>query len=206
MPKYVVGTVEEIAPGTHKIVEVGGRSIGVYNVNGEYFAILNRCPHQAGPLCKGNTYGFLKSGGVGEYEYSRPGEIVRCPWHGWEFDVKTGQSWFDPVQVRVRRYNVVVTSGSEIVAEEPGETLVRAEPAEPGSESAGEASAASASDTMPPAAKPGTTPAEVAAATAQAGAVEETEPGMEGMIKGPYVAETFPVTIDRDYVVVEMGR
>jgi len=199
MPKYVVGTVEEIAPGTHKIVEVGGRSVGIYNVNGEYFAILNRCPHQAGPLCKGNTYGFLKSGGVGEYEYSRPGEIVRCPWHGWEFDVKTGQSWFDPVQVRVRRYPVVVTSGSEIVAEDPGETLVRAEPDEPGAEPV-------ANDTMPPPAKPGTTPAEVATAAAEAGAVSETEPGMEGMLKGPYVAETFPVTIDRDYVVVEVGR
>jgi nitrite reductase/ring-hydroxylating ferredoxin subunit len=199
MPKYVVGTVEEIAPGTHKIVEVGGRSIGVYNVNGEYFAILNRCPHQAGPLCKGNTYGFLKSGGVGEYEYSRPGEIVRCPWHGWEFDVRTGQSWFDPVQVRVRRYNVIVTSGSEIVAEEPGQPLIGAEPAEPGTEPA-------ASDTMPPPARPGTTPAEIAAATAQSGAAGETEPGMEGMVKGPYVAETFPVTIDKEYVVVEMGR
>jgi 3-phenylpropionate/trans-cinnamate dioxygenase ferredoxin subunit len=188
MPKYVVGTVEEIAPGTHKIVEVGGRSIGVYNVKGEYFAILNRCPHQAGPLCKGNVYGFLKSGNVGEYEYSRPGEIVRCPWHGWEFDVKTGQSWFDPVQVRVRRYNVVVTSGSEIVAEEPSETLIGADPA------------------TPPPPQPGTTPAEVAAAAAESGAVVETEPGMEGMLKGPYVAATFPVTIDRDYVVVEMGR
>src|SRR5689334_20687741 len=195
MPKYVVGTVDEIAPGARKIVEVGGRSIGIFNVNGEYFALLNRCPHQAGPLCQGNTYGFLKSGGVGEYEYSRPGEIVRCPWHGWEFDVKTGQSWFDPVQVRVRKYNVVVTSGSEIVAEEPSETLISAEPAEPG-----------ATDTMPPAAKPGTTPAEVAAAAAKPGAVTETEPGMEGMLKGPYVAETFPVTIDRDYVVVDTGR
>ena len=43
MPKYVVGTVGEIAPGSKKIVEVGGRSIGIYNVNGEYFALLNRC-------------------------------------------------------------------------------------------------------------------------------------------------------------------
>ena len=187
MPKYVVGTVEEIAPGTKKIVEVGGRSIGIYNVNGEYFALLNRCPHQAGPLCQGNTHGFLRSGAVGEYEYSRPGEIVRCPWHGWEFDVRTGQSWFDPVQVRVRRYNVIVTSGSEIVAEEPSSTLIGDEGAPP-----------------PPAT--GTTPAEVAAATAAAGAAGETEPGMEGMLKGPYVAETFPVTIDKEYVVVDTGR
>src|SRR3954468_16788857 len=168
MPKYVVGTVGEIEPGGKKIVEIGGRSIGIYNVNGEYFALLNRCPHQAGPLCQGNTYGFLKSGGVGEYEYSRPGEIVRCPWHGWEFDVRTGQSWFDPVQVRVRRYEVTVTSGSEIVAEGPDE---------------GESPAA------PPPPEPGTTPAEIAAATGGAGV---TETGMEGMLKGPYVAETFP--------------
>src|SRR6478752_89677 len=117
MPKYVVGTVGEIAPGSKKIVEVGGRSIGVYNVNGEYFAILNRCPHQAGPLCKGNTYGFLKSGAVGEYEYSRPGEIVRCPWHGWEFDVRTGQSWFDPTRVRVRSYDVTIEDQQSTAAD-----------------------------------------------------------------------------------------
>jgi len=184
MPKYVVGTVDEIGPGTHKIVEVGGRSIGVYNINGEYFAILNRCPHQAGPLCKGNTYGLLKAGGVGEFEYSRPGEIVRCPWHGWEFDVRTGQSWFDPVQVRVRRYDVVVASGSQLVAEEAAAAPTGEEGEQP-----------------PPV--PGTTPADVAAATAEAG---ETAPGMEGKIKGPYVAQTFPVTIDKEYVVVEMGR
>ena len=114
MPRYVVGTVDEIAPGTKKIVEVGGRSIGVFNVNGEYFALLNRCPHQAGPLCKGNTYGFLKSGGVGEYEYSRPGEIVRCPWHGWRFSVKTGKNPAAEV-VAVRTYEVRVDGDDVLV-------------------------------------------------------------------------------------------
>lgn len=179
MAKYIVGTVDEIAPGDRKIVDVGGRSVGVYNLNGEYFAILNRCPHQAGPLCLGNAYGFLKSGEVGEYEYSRPGEIVRCPWHGWEFDVRTGQSWFDPVQVRVRRYNVSVTPGSAL---SPEDTIVAG---------------------MPPDPEPGTTPAEIAASTGDAG---ESEPGMEGMLKGPYVAETFPVSVEQEYVVVEIGR
>lgn len=194
MPKYVVGTVDEIEPGGKKIVEIGGRSIGVYNVNGEYFALLNRCPHQAGPLCNGLSYGFLKSGAVGEYEYSRPGEIVRCPWHGWEFDVRTGQSWFDPVQVRVRRYNVVVTHGSEIVAEDAESTQI----------AEGAAEQLPAGEGGVPPAKPGTTPSEIAAAMPEG--VSETEPGMEGMLKGPYVAETFPVTIDKNYVVVEVGR
>jgi 3-phenylpropionate/trans-cinnamate dioxygenase ferredoxin subunit len=182
MAKYVVATVDEIAPGSKKIVEVAGRSIGVYNLNGEYFALLNRCPHQAGPLCKGNTHGVLRSGAVGEYEYSRPGEIVRCPWHGWEFDIRTGQSWFDPVQVRVRRYDVTVAPGSALVGEQAGEQT-------------GEGTA------PPPV--PGTTPAEVAALTGDAG---ETEPGMEGMVKGPYVAETYPVSVEHEYVVVEIGR
>jgi nitrite reductase/ring-hydroxylating ferredoxin subunit len=200
MPKYVVGTVEEIAPGSKKIVEVGGRSVGIYNVNGEYFALLNRCPHQAGPLCNGLNYGFLKSGNVGEYEYSRPGEIVRCPWHGWEFDVRTGQSWFDPVQVRVRRYNVVVTHGSEIVAEDQ-ETAQIAEGAAVPPCGGGVPTAQVAPAAVPPP-DPGTTPAEIAASDVHG----ETEPGMEGFLKGPYVAETFPVTIDREYVVVEVGR
>lgn len=45
---------------------------------------------------------------AGEYEYSRQGEILRCPWHGWEFDVRTGESWFDPAKVCVLRYQVTV--------------------------------------------------------------------------------------------------
>ena len=178
MAKHVVGTVDEIPPGTRKIVEIAGRSIGVFNVNGEYFALLNRCPHQAGPLCKGNAHGFLRSGAVGEYDYSRPGEIVRCPWHGWEFDVRTGQSWFDPKTVRVRRYEVSVEPGSALVADEE--------------------------NVPPPVA--GTTPAEVAAATAQGDRPRETEAEMGGMVKGPYMAETYPVTIEQQYVLVEIGR
>jgi hypothetical protein len=55
----------------------------------------------------------------------------------------------------------------------------------------------------PPEPEPGTTPAEIAASTGEAG---ESEPGMEGMLKGPYVAETFPVSVEQEYVVVEIGR
>jgi 3-phenylpropionate/trans-cinnamate dioxygenase ferredoxin subunit len=182
MARYVVGTVDEIQPGTRKIVDAGGRSIGVFNVNGEFFAILNRCPHQAGPLCKGNTYGLINSDMPGQYEYSRPGEILRCPWHGWEFDIRTGQSWFDPVQVRVRRYDVTVQPGSALVGE-PGES----EPA---------------SDSAPPAV-PGTTPADFAAAS---DAEQAADPDMGGMQQGPYVAETFPVLVEQQYVIVEIGR
>ncbi|MFN8526440.1 MAG: Rieske (2Fe-2S) protein [Chloroflexota bacterium] len=162
MAKYVVATVDEIAPGEKKIVDVAGRSIGVYNIKGEYFAILNRCPHQAGPLCLGLNHGFLRPAGVGEFQYSRPGEIVRCPWHGWEYDIKTGQSWIDPRTVRVRTYEVTVQGGANL---QPGDML--------------------------PENAPHGEPA--------------TDPEMAGMVKGPYVAETFPVTVEQQYVVVEVG-
>ncbi len=112
MARYVVATVDEIPPGECKIVEVAGRSVGVFNVGGEFFALRNRCPHQGGPLCLGPLGGFVSSTGPGHYTYSRQGEILRCPWHGWEFDIRTGQSWFDPTRVRVRRYDVTVEPGA----------------------------------------------------------------------------------------------
>jgi 3-phenylpropionate/trans-cinnamate dioxygenase ferredoxin subunit len=115
MAKHIVATVKEIPPGQRKIVEVAGRSIGVFNIGGEFFALRNRCPHQGGPLCQGRLSGWLVAPTPGQYDYSRPGEMLRCPWHGWEFEVKTGQSWFDPAQTRVRRYPVTVeTSGADL--------------------------------------------------------------------------------------------
>ena len=108
MAKYVVGTVAEIPPGQRKIVEVCGISVGVFNVNGTYSAVRNRCPHQGGPLCLGNVTGTMLPSAPGEYLWSREGEILRCPWHGWEFDLLTGRSIYNPHRVRVRAYRVSV--------------------------------------------------------------------------------------------------
>ena len=112
MSKHIVATVDEIPPGERKIIEIGGRSIGVFNIKGEFYALRNTCPHQGGPLCEGRLTGFVmadKPGG--EYRYERRGEILRCPWHGWEYDVTTGQSWVDPSSVRTRRYEVDGSNG-----------------------------------------------------------------------------------------------
>jgi 3-phenylpropionate/trans-cinnamate dioxygenase ferredoxin subunit len=87
----VVARAEEIPPGERKIVEVGGRSIGVFNIAGRYYALRNRCPHQGGPLCTGLQFGELRSERPGEYEYSAPGEVIRCPWHGWERQRRPGR-------------------------------------------------------------------------------------------------------------------
>ena len=59
MAKYRVATVEEIPIGGRKLVTIAGRSIGVFNIDGEFYALRNTCPHQGGPLCQGRLTGFL---------------------------------------------------------------------------------------------------------------------------------------------------
>jgi 3-phenylpropionate/trans-cinnamate dioxygenase ferredoxin subunit len=108
MTGHVVATTAEIAPGERKIVEIEGRSIGVFNLGGRFYALRNACPHAGARLCEGTLSGLVTSTGPGEYSYVREGEILRCPWHGWEFDVTTGRSWFDPARVRVRAYETSV--------------------------------------------------------------------------------------------------
>ena len=113
--QVVVGTVNEIPPGAKKIVQVDGRSIGIFNLGGEYFAVRNACPHAGGSLCEGVRSGFVRSSRPGQYDYVRRGEILRCPWHQWEFDIRTGRSWIDPSRVRVRSYETRVSPGSELL-------------------------------------------------------------------------------------------
>jgi len=100
-------------------VTLEGRSIGVFNVGGEFFALRNVCPHQGGPLCQGVLSGFVVPGAPGEYRYLRRGEILRCPWHGWEFDIRTGQSYFDPARTRVRTYPVELVPGPYVAETYP---------------------------------------------------------------------------------------
>ena len=115
MGRHVVGRISELPPGERKIVEVEGRSIGVFNVHGQFYALRNRCPHQAAPLCLGAIKGMPLPGKLGEYIWAREGEILRCPWHGWEFDITTGRSIFNPHRTRVKTYEVTVEPEDESV-------------------------------------------------------------------------------------------
>ena len=136
MAKHVVAAVGDIPPSPRRLAQVNGRAIVVFNLGGEFFALNNRCPHRGGSLCQGRQTGLVESDGPGNDRFSRPREIIPCPWHGWEFDIRTGQSWCDPTRVRARPYTVSVQPGTRLVA-------------------------------------------------------------------GPYVAETVPVSVEDDYVVVE---
>ena len=110
--RHRVAAAGEIPPGGRKIVEIAGRSIGVFNLGGEYFALRNRCPHQGGAVCEGRLWGVLRATAPGMFEYEPSREILACPWHGWEFHVRTGQSWCEPERLRVRRYPVTVEEGA----------------------------------------------------------------------------------------------
>ncbi|GAA3413456.1 Rieske (2Fe-2S) protein [Paenibacillus hodogayensis] len=110
MTVHYVAEADDIAEGKRIIVEVEGRSIGVYRVKGELYALHNRCPHEGAQLCKGRICGTTLPSPVYEYEYGRHGELVRCPWHGWEFEIKTGKSVFSD-KVRTRSYKVRVDAG-----------------------------------------------------------------------------------------------
>jgi 3-phenylpropionate/trans-cinnamate dioxygenase ferredoxin subunit len=88
-------------------VEVEGRSIGVFNVQGSFVAVLNVCPHELAPVCLGAVRGTALASMPGEYRWGREGEILACPWHGWEFDLLTGRALAD-TRKRLRLYPVVV--------------------------------------------------------------------------------------------------
>ena len=106
--RYAVAGAGEIPPGGRKIVDLDGISVGVFHANGEYFALLNWCPHQAARLCEGKLWSSVEASVPGDYKTSRDGEILACPWHGWEFDLRTGQSRCEPERLRVRAYDVRV--------------------------------------------------------------------------------------------------
>jgi 3-phenylpropionate/trans-cinnamate dioxygenase ferredoxin subunit len=128
---------ENIPPREGRAAMAGGRAIALFNLGDRFLAVESRCPHQGGPMCEGILTGLIESDEPGHYRYSRKGEILRCPWHGWEFDVRTGQSYCEPERIQVRSYPVEVAEGQRVV-------------------------------------------------------------------QGPYVAETVPVTVEEQYVVVDV--
>ncbi|MEZ4569221.1 MAG: Rieske (2Fe-2S) protein [Thermomicrobiales bacterium] len=114
MPRRIaVKPVSEFPNNSREIIQVGRQSIGVINVDGEFFALRNHCPHQGAPLCLGMISGTTIAGEPYEYNYGRENEIITCPWHGWEFEISTGQSVFNPHRVRVRSYEVTVERPTE---------------------------------------------------------------------------------------------
>jgi nitrite reductase/ring-hydroxylating ferredoxin subunit len=165
--KFVVGRADDLADGERMVAVVNNRSIGIFNIGGRYYGLLNRCPHRGAELCQGRFVGNLTAEAPGVYAYDASRQLLMCPWHGWEFDVATGQSFFDPAGVRARPYTVEVEKGAIVARElETGETSF--------------------------------TPQQYAAIAG------DQAPGPDGRIPGPYKAETVEITVEDDYLVVNL--
>lgn len=129
MARHFVAPLSALPPGGRLLVEAGGKAIVLFNLSGDLFGLLNRCPHQGGPLCRGTQIGLAQAdpAAPGQLRYTRQGEILRCPWHGWEFDIRTGLSRAEPAKLRTRTYPVGV---AEPPAELPAATTVPVHQAE----------------------------------------------------------------------------
>jgi nitrite reductase (NADH) small subunit len=110
-----VGAVEEFADEGSHLVEIEGRRVGVLNVGGELFAVRDRCPHRGAPICLGSVGGTFVPSAPQQFVYGRHDRVIRCPWHGWEFDLETGRSLLEPDRVGVRVYPVTVDDGTVVV-------------------------------------------------------------------------------------------
>ena len=93
---YTVCAADELGDGDKIIVQVEGKEIAVFNVDGEYRAYLNWCPHQGGPCFEGKVSGTRKATYDRErrevsLEWIKEDQIMNCPWHGWEFDLTNGE-------------------------------------------------------------------------------------------------------------------
>jgi nitrite reductase (NADH) small subunit len=109
-----VGTVAELRDAGCRVVQVDGRSVGVISVGEEFYAISDRCPHMGASMCTGSLSGTLVASGPHELVYGMDDRVIRCPWHGWEFDLESGRSLLEPKRVGLRTYRIT-RDGDEVV-------------------------------------------------------------------------------------------
>ena len=94
-----VAKTSEIPVGSGKVVEVGGKTVAIFNCEGAFYAIDNTCKHRGGPLGEG----------------SLSNTTVTCPWHGWEYDVTTGECAMDR-SIKVQKFDVKVEGDDILVS------------------------------------------------------------------------------------------
>jgi len=113
--RCVLGSAEVVPPGQRRVFTgLGARGIGVFNVDGRFYAVRNICPHKGAPLCYGRLRPHIVGPTPGEFGFEREGEILKCPWHQWEFDLATGWSLYAP-RLRVRTYPVSIEDGQLVL-------------------------------------------------------------------------------------------
>ena len=106
--EILVGDAAELVEGKFKIVKQGVLNIGVTRLrDGTLRAVRNWCPHKGAAICKGIVGGTWPPSEPGDLAYDRDGEILICPWHGFEYDLRTGNELYRKVPTRLRFYEVI---------------------------------------------------------------------------------------------------
>ena len=112
-----VGPIADFPVGKFKIIDIDGREIGITQLkNGELRAVRNVCPHRGAPVCRGLVTGTTLPSAVGELIYGRDGEVLACPWHGFEFDLLTGDELIrEGRPAKLLMYPAAVKNGNVVV-------------------------------------------------------------------------------------------
>jgi nitrite reductase (NADH) small subunit len=113
--QYRIGAEQEFPAGAWRVVRVLDREVGVYNAGDRLYAVRNRCPHEGARLCVEPLRGTMLPSAPGCYEYGLDGRVLKCPWHGWEFDVTSGERLFGTGGERLRTYELAVECGEVFV-------------------------------------------------------------------------------------------
>jgi len=114
--QHKVGCSQDFAIGQMNVFELQGREIGVIRLpGGDLRAINNSCPHKGAPICRGIVGGTWRSSGPGDLTLDSGSVALACPWHGFEYDLATGEEvcWRRPT--RLRMYGVEEVDGEVIV-------------------------------------------------------------------------------------------
>lgn len=101
-----VASLDDLPVGESRVIQANDKSIGVFNTGRQIVAVLNICPHAFAPVCRGKLGGTTLPSKAGEFVWGRENEILRCPWHGWEFDLHSGQCLTD--RRRLKRFPVFI--------------------------------------------------------------------------------------------------
>jgi nitrite reductase/ring-hydroxylating ferredoxin subunit len=115
MPEYSAGKVTDYADGDRKVVDCGELEVGIFKIDGEFFAWHNRCAHRAGPVCQGRIMKRVvepvaDDRTIRSQEYHPSETNIVCPWHGYEYNIKTGQHQGNS-RVRLRKADITIREG-----------------------------------------------------------------------------------------------
>jgi nitrite reductase/ring-hydroxylating ferredoxin subunit len=134
MKHLVIGKAADFPDPGRRVVEVDGAEVGIFRVGGRFTAFENVCPHMGGPVCQGKIIARVEERIADDrtslgLAFSKDRTNVACPWHGYEFDIMTGEHQGNP-RMKLRAVTVEVVDG-ELVVHLPEGTRERISRARP---------------------------------------------------------------------------